>query len=72
MNDGRRNGLIGRPAPVEHRERVREMIATIGEPATVAELKISRPTIGRILGALPVKEGTLALLRERLGAGHHA
>ena len=69
MRDARRSQIVGRPAPVAHRERVRRMIAELGEPATVAQLKISRPTLGRVVGGLNVAEGTLSLLRERLDAG---
>lgn len=65
MNEA--NTRFGKPAPLQHRERVRHMIAELGEAKAAAELKIGRPTLARVVAALPLKAGTLALLREGLG-----
>ena len=39
---------------------------TVGEAATSAELNFPRATMARILAGLPVREGTRALLEQRL------
>lgn len=59
-------------APESERQEIRELVAVLGERPTVGLLQVSRQTLGRLLGGLPVSRGTLAVLRERLPAARTA
>jgi hypothetical protein len=56
------------PAPFDHRERVRRLIGGRGELGAAEALHVSRYTLGRLLGGLPLREGTRVLVAERLDA----
>lgn len=57
-------GAIGQQgfATLEEREVLRRM----GEATAIARLRMPRSTLARIAGGFRVREGTLALFRERL------
>jgi hypothetical protein len=59
-------------APESDRQEIRQLVAVLGERPTVGLLQVSRQTLGRLLGGLPVSRGTLAVLRERLPAARSA
>lgn len=52
------------PAPIA--ERVRQLVENVGEPMALSILGISRPTLGRVCGALRIYPGTRALIEQRL------
>jgi hypothetical protein len=56
----------GEPAKPETRERLRARVDAVGEAAASAELRFPRQTMVRVLAGLPVREGTRALLEQRL------
>lgn len=51
---------------VSDRERVRELIAALGERDAYRSLLVSRETLARVVAGLAVRRGTAALIRERL------
>ena len=55
------------PADPAHRARARELLDRLGTIRAADELGVGHATLARIVGALPVRSGTRALLRERLG-----
>jgi hypothetical protein len=57
------SGRQGEPATVELRSALAAMLRQQGETSLVKELGLSRQTIARIMGGLPVRRGTIALLR---------
>lgn len=57
-----------RPASDEVRARVAALVEEVGEGAAAKRLGIAHATVSRILAARPLRPGTLALLREALGA----
>ncbi|TKC98601.1 hypothetical protein [Polyangium fumosum] len=53
---------------VDELRALRRLIEKMGERAVVAELNVSRQALGRTLAGLPVRRGTLALVRAGLAA----
>jgi hypothetical protein len=60
------NDFDGLTAAEERQLRV--IARTMGERAACRELGIPRATFARLLAGLPVRRGTVALLRSRLNA----
>lgn len=50
----------------DERARLRELITTSSETVVAAALRISRQTLGRSLAGLPLRRGSVALIRARL------
>lgn len=48
------------------RDRVRTLVEKVGEYAAANHLHVTRWTVGRILGGLPLQEATRALVVSRL------
>lgn len=63
------NGQVkrGTPASADLRDRAQALVEEHGERLAAKMLKINRGTLARVLGGLPVQEGTMSLLRERFG-----
>src|SRR5258706_11414617 len=53
-------------ASVEDKERILTLVQKLGEISTAKHLRISRQTLGRILGGLNLQLGTLVLVRQEL------
>jgi hypothetical protein len=56
------------PLPAEMLERLRALVSQKGEAGAHETLGIPRGTIARAAAGYPVRAGTAALFRERLGA----
>jgi hypothetical protein len=56
----------GEPLPEAEQRAVRALINTLGEAGARQRLGVSRPTIARLAGGLPVQRGTVALVTLRL------
>lgn len=54
--------------PDDLRQALGTLVSTIGERATLERLNISRQTLARVTGGLPVRVGTLAQVRQQLQA----
>ena len=59
----------GTPLSARDRERVRTLIARIGERGAQRALGVSRQTLARALSGLPVQRGTIALITGALASG---
>jgi hypothetical protein len=59
-------GAQGEAAPQDVRDAITALLAAHGEAATVDRLGVDRQTFARVLAGLPVRRGTLALVRESL------
>jgi hypothetical protein len=57
-----RNGAQGEPAPQAMRDTLAAMVRDQGEIAIVRRLRIGRQTLARVVGGMPVRRGTLALI----------
>ncbi|WP_281320437.1 hypothetical protein [Polyangium sp. y55x31] len=57
--------------PDDVRQAVGALVSTIGERAALESLNISRQTLARVTGGLPVRVGTLVLVRQQLQAHAH-
>ena len=64
----RTRGAQGQPAPQEIRDALSALIEQRGETEIVRRCGIGRHTLARVVGGLPVRQGTVELLRVRLGA----
>lgn len=53
----------GMPVPEELQLYVKELVARVGEANASKQLEVSRPTIPRLVAGLPVRAGTLALVK---------
>jgi len=63
------------PLPEPVIDRIRELVKSQGEPAALAILHISRPTLGRACGRLPLQHATRFMIETRvaaIGQGHAA
>lgn len=60
------NRTPGPTAPLELRNQVTALVREAGEAATVRHLGISRLALARVVAGLPVRAGTIALVREAL------
>jgi hypothetical protein len=72
MGKGRGKGHMKRAAnsaPLEEATvtRIRSWVATYGEKAVTAKLRISRPTLGRVCAGFPISGATRYMI-ERLAA----
>jgi hypothetical protein len=56
----------GNALPTQDRQAVAALVREHGENAALEQLGISRQTLGRCLGGLPVLRGTVALVQQRL------
>ena len=54
--------------PPELMRAVRDSVRTVGENETMKRFSLTRTTIARVLGGLPVRRGTIALIREVVNA----
>jgi predicted RNA-binding protein YlqC (UPF0109 family) len=52
----------------EERRALHVLLERLGERTLIMELAISRQSLGRVLAGLPVRRGTLALVRAGLAA----
>jgi hypothetical protein len=59
-------GAQGEAAPQEMRDALAAMIRDQGETTVVRRFGIGRQTLARLVGGLPVRAGTLALMRAGL------
>lgn len=57
-----------RAANTEIIQSVRDLVETRGVSGAAEALDVSHGTVARVLASLPVSAGTLALIKERLGA----
>lgn len=62
----------GITAPEEVRTALAALIERVGEPAAAAQMDLSRHTLARIVGCLPVHRSTIGQVRMRLGLNHAA
>lgn len=60
----RKPAIRGVPANGEMRDRVRSIVAQLGDKRAAREIGIGRATLSRVLAELPVSAGTFALMRE--------
>lgn len=58
----------GVPVPPHLEQRLRELVRTRGERATLQSLHLGRTVVTRLLSGLTVREGSIALLEQRLSA----
>jgi len=49
-------------------EKLRELVDKEGLQKTSAKLRIARSTLASVYGSLPVREGTILLVQERIEA----
>jgi hypothetical protein len=61
-------GAFGVDPTETDRQAVLALVRRIGEAPAVAHLGINRFTLARVAATLPVREGTLELVRARLAA----
>ena len=54
--------------PDDVRQALGALVSVIGERAALERLNISRQTLARVTGGLPVRVGTLAQVRQQLQA----
>jgi hypothetical protein len=66
MHNGLPKGAQGVPAPQAMRETLTTLIRDDGETAVARRLNIGRQTLGRIVGGLTVRPGTIALIQNSL------
>ena len=62
----------GKPAPIEHQEAAKKLVADEGEQAAARMLGMNRDTLLRVMAGAGVRPGTLALLREYFETGRAA
>lgn len=62
--------VSGFVSSAEERQTLYVLIRRMGERALIEELAISRQSLGRVLAGLPVRRGTLALVRAGLATPH--
>lgn len=55
-------GAQGVAAPRRMRNKIASLLRSLGEAATAKRLGISRQTLVRVVGGMPVRNGTLALI----------
>jgi hypothetical protein len=60
--------IKGAPAPRDVQDAVRSLVDRLGGVVAAERLGIRGATLARILAGLPVIEGTIALVRGKLGA----
>lgn len=65
----KRNESKGIPLTPSERDRVAALVRAQGERGALEQLGISRQTLARCLGGLPVYPGTIALVVQRLDRG---
>lgn len=65
----KKNDAKGLPLAPSERERIAALVRESGERVALEQLGISRQTLGRCLGGLPVYPGTIALVVQRLDKG---
>jgi hypothetical protein len=53
------------PLPDSVIARIRDLVDSEGEPAALAALRISRPTLGRACSGLPVQHATRYMIEQR-------
>lgn len=71
MNQGERStipGAQGVVPPEDLRAQIGAIVQRLGERAAMTKLGYSRIVFARLLAGLPVRAGTIVLLRERLAA----
>ena len=63
-------GTVSRAKPLSEpvRSAITRLIKTVGERRVVEALQVSRHTLGRLAGGLPVQHATVALVEARLAA----
>ena len=65
-------GLTSSPLPDQYRERLESLVREIGEAGTIRRLGIARNTLVRSLARLPLRRGTVLMIREALKADAQA
>jgi len=53
-------------APPELRQEVSKLVRALGLPAASRKLKVCRQSLGSVMAGLPVRRGSLSVLREVL------
>jgi hypothetical protein len=58
--------MIGEILSADERDALRSLVRRIGERRASSHLGVSRMTLGRAIGGLPLHRGTALLVRTRL------